>query len=54
MLWPPSKPSFRSQCPRGDNGAKICELFKLIVIGADGWQFYCILPQDVGLLETDG
>ena len=41
----------------GDGGAKICELFndiELIVIDGDGWQFRCILPQDVGLLETDG
>ena len=40
-----------------DGGAKICELFnniELIVIDGDGWQFHCILPQDVCLLETDG
>ena len=40
-----------------DSEAKICELFndiKLIVIDRDGWQLYCILPQDVCLLQTDG
>ena len=60
VLWLPSQSSNRSQCPsRGcwDGGAKICELFndiELIVIDGDGWQFHCILPQDVCLLQTDG
>ena len=37
--------------------SKICELFndiELIVIDGDGWQFHCILPHDVCLLQTDG
>ena len=41
----------------GDGVAKICELFndiELIVIDGDGWQFHCILLQDVCLLQTDG
>ena len=41
----------------GDDGAEICEVFndiELIVIDGDGWQFHCILPQDVCLLQTDG
>ena len=41
----------------GDGGAKICELFNdigLVVIYGDGWQFHCIRPQDVCLLQTDG
>ena len=40
-----------------DGGADICELFndiELIVIDGDGWQFHCILPQDVCLLQTNG
>ena len=39
-----------------DGGAKICELsndIELIVIDGDGWQFHCILSQDVGLIQTD-
>ena len=27
---------------------------ELTVIDGDGWQFHCILHQDVGLLDTDG
>ena len=27
---------------------------ELIVIDGDGWQFHCILPWDVYLLQTDG
>ena len=59
MLRLPSQSSYRSQCPRrgfGDGGAKICELFnyiELIVIDGDGWQFHCILLQDVCLLQAD-
>ena len=40
-----------------DGGAKIRELsndIELIAIDGDGWQFHCILPQDVCLLQTDG
>ena len=36
----------------GDGGAEMCELFN--DIDGDGWQFHCILPQDVCLLQTDG
>ena len=41
----------------GDGGAKICELLndvQFAVIDGDGWQFDCILPQEVCLLQTDG
>ena len=59
MLWLHFQSPYRSQCPRRgcDGEAKMCELFsdnELIVVDGGGWQFHCILPHDVCLLQTDG